>query len=100
MPKAKNAKGLSFEDAMRRLEETVDEMESHDMPLENLLKKYEEGIHLIEFCDKKLAAAEQKVEILAKSRAAKPQAAPPQKSSSVKEDPREENEDNSDVELF
>lgn len=55
---------LSFEKAMKRLEEIVQALEGQDMPLENALKKFEEGIEMSKFCSKKLEETEKKITIL------------------------------------
>ena len=58
--------GLTFEQAIQRLEKIVADMEGAELPLEDVLKKYEEGTHLVRFCNQKLEEAEKKIEILAK----------------------------------
>lgn len=58
---------LSFEKALERLEKIVEELESSDLPLEDALKRYEEGVKLARLCNKKLETAQKKVEILLKS---------------------------------
>jgi exodeoxyribonuclease VII small subunit len=58
--------GLSFEQAIQRLEKIVADMESAELPLEDVLKKYEEGTRLVRFCSQKLEEAEKKIEILTK----------------------------------
>ena len=60
-------KEIKFEDALKRLEKIVSELESGDLSLDVSLKKYEEGVHLISLCSKKLEAAQRKVEILTRS---------------------------------
>ena len=55
---------MKFEQAMKRLEEIVEELEQGDLPLERSLKIFEEGIRLSRFCAAKLEEAEKKVEIL------------------------------------
>ncbi len=55
-----------FEDAMQRLEEIVENLEKGDLSLEESLKRFEEGMNLVNFCSKKLEEAEQKVTILIK----------------------------------
>ena len=55
---------LSFEKAMKRLEEIVKALEGQDMPLENALKKFEEGIEMSKFCSKKLEETVKKITIL------------------------------------
>ena len=56
----------SFEQAVERLEKIVADMESAELPLENVLKQYEEGTRLVRFCAQKLDEAEKKIEILQK----------------------------------
>ncbi len=58
-----------FEDALARLEEIVRELESGDLPLEQSLKMFEEGIKLSRICHKRLEDAERRVEILLKDKA-------------------------------
>ena len=53
-----------FEDAMERLEEIVQSLEGGELPLEDSLKVFEEGIKLVKFCSKKLEEAEKKVTLL------------------------------------
>ncbi len=55
-----------FEAALARLEEIVAELERGDLPLEQSLKLFEEGIKLSRLCSKRLEEAERKVEILLK----------------------------------
>ncbi len=62
MPKEK------FEDALGRLEKIVSKLEDGDIPLEESLKLFEEGIRLSRFCNQKLDEAERKVEILLKGK--------------------------------
>ncbi len=58
---------LSFEGAMQRLEEIVDELEQGNLPLDESLKIYEEGMALIKFCSAKLEETENKVKMLVKN---------------------------------
>ena len=53
-----------FEDAMKEREEIVKRLESGDLPLEESLKIFEEGIALSRYCFKKLEEAEKKISIL------------------------------------
>lgn len=62
----------TFESAMERLERIVEEMESDQLPLENLLKRYEEGVKLVRVCEEKLKAAEQRIEIITRNAAGEP----------------------------
>jgi exodeoxyribonuclease VII small subunit len=53
-----------FEDALARLETIVTELERGELPLDESLKIFEEGIKLSKTCLKILDDAERKVEIL------------------------------------
>lgn len=55
-----------FEESLQRLEGIVKEMERGDLPLEQSLKLFEEGVSLSASCRKELEAAEGRVEILLK----------------------------------
>jgi exodeoxyribonuclease VII small subunit len=56
-----------FEDCLQRLEQIVDQLEKGEIPLEQALKLFEEGIQLSNSCRKELDDAEGKVEILLKN---------------------------------
>ena len=55
-----------FEDALLQLEEIVQRLEKGELPLEESLKLYEEGIRLSRLCHAKLEEAEGKIELLMK----------------------------------
>lgn len=55
---------LRFEDALARLETIVSELEKGDLPLNDSLKMFEEGIKLSKTCLKMLDDAERRVEIM------------------------------------
>jgi exodeoxyribonuclease VII small subunit len=57
-----------FEDALSKLEKIVAKLEEGDVPLEDSLKLFEEGIRLSRLCNQKLDEAEKKVEILLKDK--------------------------------
>lgn len=61
------AKKINLEKSLADLEELVEELESGDLPLEQAMKKFEEGIKLTRGCQAALKEAEQKVQILMKS---------------------------------
>jgi exodeoxyribonuclease VII small subunit len=54
----------TFEAAMDRLEAIVESMEAGDVPLAELLAKFEEGSRLLATCEERLKAAELKIEQL------------------------------------
>jgi exodeoxyribonuclease VII small subunit len=56
----------TFEKAMEKLEEIVQELESVDLPLEKAIKKFEEGVQLAKFCSDKLDETEKRISILLK----------------------------------
>lgn len=55
---------LPFEEALSRLETIVESMESDEMPLEQLLTRFEEGARLARHCQTHLADAEVKIQKL------------------------------------
>jgi len=60
-------KSINLEKSLADLETLVEELESGDLPLDQAMKKFEEGIKLTRGCQAALKDAEQKVEILLKS---------------------------------
>lgn len=72
MPKTAEGSGagavkpIPFEEAVQKLEEIVDSMESGELPLETLLQRFEEGTRLLRSCQERLAEAELKVQRLEK----------------------------------
>jgi exodeoxyribonuclease VII small subunit len=67
---------LKFEEALGRLEEIVKALEKGDLPLEESLKIFEEGVKLSKTCLKMLDEAEKKVEILLADKNGKKQPRP------------------------
>jgi exodeoxyribonuclease VII small subunit len=55
---------ITFEDAMKRLEEVVVTLGEGNLSLEDSLKMFQEGMGLCKICNKKLDEAEYKVEKL------------------------------------
>lgn len=56
----------SFEKAMERLELIVGEMDSGNLPLDQLIERFEEGQSLIGYCTNKLNEVEKKIEQITK----------------------------------
>ena len=56
----------NFEDALKRLEDIVRELENSEVGLDQALELFEEGTKLSKFCAKKLSNVEKRVEILKK----------------------------------
>ena len=57
-------KKQTFEEALNRLEELVTKLEGGNVPLDEMLKLYEEGAQLIKYCLGKLEHAENKIKHL------------------------------------
>ncbi|MDO8525453.1 MAG: exodeoxyribonuclease VII small subunit [Candidatus Omnitrophota bacterium] len=58
---------MKFEDALKKLEKIVGDLEDGNLSLDESLERYEEGIKLSKLCARKLEAAKKKVELLLKS---------------------------------
>ncbi|UJF23722.1 exodeoxyribonuclease VII small subunit [Suttonella sp. R2A3] len=58
---------LNYEAHLSALEKIVNAMESGDLPLEEALKRYEEGIKLVRQCQQALNHAEQKINVLSRN---------------------------------
>jgi exodeoxyribonuclease VII small subunit len=72
MQAKKSSSEANFEQAMKRLEEIVAQMESGDLSLEDLIVRYEEGMKLVKVCQDRLTSAEQRIEIITRNSAGKP----------------------------
>ncbi|MCY2932422.1 MAG: exodeoxyribonuclease VII small subunit [Planctomycetota bacterium] len=59
-------KKVSFEQALERLEQIVSQIEGGQVPLEESIEKYAEGMALLKTCRAILASAEKKIQVLAK----------------------------------
>lgn len=55
---------MNFETAFRELEKCVQKLEEENLPLEQALKVFEEGVALTRFCNQTLNAAEQRLQEL------------------------------------
>ena len=58
----------TFEESLKKLESIVGQLERGDLPLEDSVKLFEEGMQLSADCKQQLEEAEGKVEILIKQR--------------------------------
>ncbi|MDQ6599589.1 MULTISPECIES: exodeoxyribonuclease VII small subunit [Bacillus] len=56
-----NEKQLSFEEAMNKLEQIVDRLEEGDVPLEEAILIYKEGMELSKLCHDKLKNVEEQL---------------------------------------
>jgi exodeoxyribonuclease VII small subunit len=57
---------LKFEDCLARLEQIVGALETGNLPLEESLKVFEEGVTLARHCSRYLDDAERRIEMLVK----------------------------------
>jgi exodeoxyribonuclease VII small subunit len=57
---------LKFEDCLARLEQIVAALETGNLPLEESMKVFEEGVQLARHCARYLDDAERRIEVLAK----------------------------------
>jgi exodeoxyribonuclease VII small subunit len=75
-----------FEKDLEKLEQIVEALEAGGLSLDESLKRFEEGVKLARRCEKALAEAERKIEILVKNAAGEIVAEP------FEEEPASENE--------
>ncbi|MBQ6553437.1 MAG: exodeoxyribonuclease VII small subunit [Clostridia bacterium] len=57
---------ISFETAIKQLDEIVRSLENGDIPLDEALALFEKGVKLTEVCTAKLNAAEKQIKLLVK----------------------------------
>lgn len=55
---------MTFEQALTRLEQIVRSLEGGNVPLEDLIKLFDEGTNLVKLCTARLDKAEEKVKLL------------------------------------
>ena len=68
---------LSFEDALKRLEEIVRKLESGEAPLDQSIELYQEGDRLKRHCEARLKAAQARIEQIALGSDGKPKGVTP-----------------------
>jgi exodeoxyribonuclease VII small subunit len=61
---AARPKTNEFEKAFQQLEKIVQQLESENLPLDESLQLFEEGIRLSRFCNQKLEEVEKKIELI------------------------------------
>ena len=59
---------IKFEEALKKLEKIVDDLEKGDLSLDEALKKYQEGIELSRQCSQRLESAKKKIDSLVKNK--------------------------------
>jgi exodeoxyribonuclease VII small subunit len=65
-----------FEKAFQQLEKIVQRLESEQLPLDESLQLFEEGIRLSRFCNQKLEEVEKKIELILADAKGQPQVEP------------------------
>lgn len=61
---SKPSENLSFEAALERLEGIVRKLETGELPLDDSLQAFEEGVKLSTYCHRRLDEVEKKVQLL------------------------------------
>jgi exodeoxyribonuclease VII small subunit len=92
----------TFEDAITRLEEIVEGMENSELPLEQLIARYEEGVKLVKTCEEKLKAVEGRIEIISRQARGEPKLEPfdPAKSTEPPPNDKTKVQAREDISLF
>lgn len=70
--KKTEAQGKNFEASLTALEKIVRELERGDLPLEESLKLFEQGVKLSRECQERLDQAERRVEVLLRDAEGRP----------------------------
>jgi exodeoxyribonuclease VII small subunit len=70
--KKTEAQGKNFEASLAALEKVVRELERGDLPLEESLKLFEQGVKLSRECQERLNQAERRVEVLLRDTEGRP----------------------------
>ncbi len=65
--KAANIDDLCFEDAIERLEDIIEHMEGERIPLDSMLKDYDEGTRLLKACRVRIETARTRIETITKT---------------------------------
>ena len=61
---SKSKKAQTFEDALKDLEGIIENLETGEVPLNDLVDQYEQGTKLLKICHERLNEAELKIEKL------------------------------------
>jgi exodeoxyribonuclease VII small subunit len=59
---------IKFEEALKKLERIVEDLEKGELSLDEALKKYQEGVELSRLCAQKLEGAKKKIDLLTKNK--------------------------------
>lgn len=72
MSGARKKEELNFEKAMERLEALVEALEGENVPIEDALRHFEEGMELVGICERKLHEVRRRVERILEKKGAAP----------------------------
>lgn len=59
---------IKFEEAIKKLEKIVEDLEKGNLSLDEAMKRYQEGIELARICSQRLEAAKKKIDLLTKNK--------------------------------
>jgi exodeoxyribonuclease VII small subunit len=59
---------VKFEEALKKLEKIVEDLEKGDLSLDDALKKYQEGLELSRICAQRLENAKKKIDVMVKNK--------------------------------
>ena len=59
---------VKFEEALKKLEKIIQDLEKGDLSLDEALKKYQEGLQLSRLCTQRLDNAKKRIDILVKNK--------------------------------
>jgi exodeoxyribonuclease VII small subunit len=59
---------IKFEEALKKLEKIVQDLENGDLSLDEALKKYQDGLELSRLCSQRLESARKKIDVLTKNK--------------------------------
>ena len=65
-PREETQDDRSFEECLQSLEKVVERIESGELSLEASLATFEEGVRLVQSCNRKLGDVERRIEVLTK----------------------------------
>ncbi len=59
---------IKFEEAIKKLEKIVEDLEKGDLSLDEALKKYQDGLEMSRMCAQRLDNAKKKIDVLVKNK--------------------------------
>ena len=99
-----SSSSLPFEEAMAELEDIVEAMEGEQLPLEQLVARYEAGSALLKHCSSVLSAAKDRIELITlaeREETITPDGANPSDTPGIKPEQNSDDQDDSnDISLF